>query len=125
MRLQERQSGTLVLTARVTLARGHDDWLIDLIEAAPDGQLATVLRELMRHGIESMGDLGADTATLIAELLKCEQHPSAGYRAVFRRSPPTYRGIRRTQLRAASSHNRPARGPRSGAQPSHTDEGAS
>ncbi len=48
-----RQNGNLVVTIRLTLRPGRDDELIDLVHNAPNGSLASLVREAMRTGISS------------------------------------------------------------------------
>ena len=48
-----RQNGNLVVTMRLTLRPGRDDELIALIKNAPNGSLASLVREAMRTGISS------------------------------------------------------------------------
>jgi hypothetical protein len=48
-----RQNGNLVVTMRLTLRPGRDDELIELVHNAPDGSLASMVREAMRTGISS------------------------------------------------------------------------
>ena len=48
-----RQNGNLVVTMRLTLRPGRDDELIALIHNAPNGSLASLVREAMRTGISS------------------------------------------------------------------------
>lgn len=46
----EREKGTLVVTVRITLQPGRDDDLIELVNTAPKGALAGLIREAMRSG---------------------------------------------------------------------------
>jgi len=46
-----RPNGNLVVTMRLTLQPGRDDDLIALVNAAPRGALAGLVREAMRSGI--------------------------------------------------------------------------
>lgn len=69
-----REKGTLVVTVRITLQPGRDDDLIELVNNAPKGALAGLMREAMRSGTSSkvtyetewtedpldMSDLGID-----------------------------------------------------------------
>ena len=48
-----RPGGSLVVTVRLTLQPGRDDDLIALVEMAPRGRLAAMVREAMRSGISS------------------------------------------------------------------------
>ena len=48
-----RKNGNLVVTMRLTLRPGRDDELIDLVHNAPNGSLASLVREAMRTGISS------------------------------------------------------------------------
>ncbi len=48
-----RQNGNLVVTIRLTLRPGRDDELITLVRDAPNGSLASLVREAMRTGISS------------------------------------------------------------------------
>ena len=43
----EREKGTLVVTVRITLQPGRDDDLIELVNTAPKGALAGVIREAL------------------------------------------------------------------------------
>ena len=49
----ERANGTLIVSVRITLQPGRDDELIELVNAAPKGALAGVVREAMRSGTSS------------------------------------------------------------------------
>ena len=49
----ERENGTLIVSVRITLQPGRDDELIELVNAAPKGALAGVIREAMRSGTSS------------------------------------------------------------------------
>ena len=48
-----RPGGSLVVTVRLTLQPGRDDDLIALVEMAPRGRLAAMVREAMRSGVSS------------------------------------------------------------------------
>ena len=50
MAVSKRAGGTLVVTVRITLQPGRDDDLIELVETAPKGALAGLIREAMRSG---------------------------------------------------------------------------
>ena len=50
MPVSKRVGGTLVVTVRITLQPGRDDDLIELVEKAPKGALAGLIRESMRSG---------------------------------------------------------------------------
>ena len=50
MGVSRRVGGTLVVTVRITLQPGRDDDLIELVETAPKGALAGLIREAMRSG---------------------------------------------------------------------------
>jgi len=50
MAVSWRVGGTLVVTVRITLQPGRDDDLIKLVETAPKGALAGLVRESMRSG---------------------------------------------------------------------------
>ncbi len=74
MVVSRRKNGTLVVSVRITLQPGRDDNLIELVDNAPKGALAGVMREAMRSGTSSkvtyetewaedpldMSDLGID-----------------------------------------------------------------
>lgn len=74
MVVSRREKGTLVVTVRITLQPGRDDDLIELVNNAPKGALAGLMREAMRSGTSSkvtyetewtedpldMSDLGID-----------------------------------------------------------------
>jgi len=74
MGVSRRVGGTLVATVRITLQPGRDDDLIELVETAPRGALAGLIREAMRSGTNrqttfeaewmdnplEMNDLGVD-----------------------------------------------------------------
>lgn len=74
MVVSRREKGTLVVTVRITLQPGRDDDLIELVNNAPKGALAGLIREAMRSGTSSkvtyetewtntpleMGSLGID-----------------------------------------------------------------
>jgi hypothetical protein len=47
---KQRERGTLVVTVRITLQPGRDDDLIELVNHAPKGALAGLIREAMRNG---------------------------------------------------------------------------
>jgi hypothetical protein len=49
----ERENGTFIVSVRITLQPGRDDELIELVNAAPKGALAGVIREAMRSGTSS------------------------------------------------------------------------
>lgn len=51
-----RPNGNLVITVRITLQPGRDDDLITLIQMAPRGRLAAMVREAMRSGTISRKD---------------------------------------------------------------------
>jgi len=53
MAAEIRPGGSLVVTVRLTLRPGRDDDLISLVEMAPRGRLAAMVREAMRSGISS------------------------------------------------------------------------
>jgi hypothetical protein len=55
-----RPDGTLIITVRVTLKPGRDDDLITIVRTAPPRGLAAAIREAMRSGVTSTGDLVAD-----------------------------------------------------------------
>jgi hypothetical protein len=46
-----RPGGSLVVTVRLTLQPGRDNDLISLVEMAPRGRLAAMVREAMRSGV--------------------------------------------------------------------------
>jgi hypothetical protein len=50
MSVEKREGGTLVVTVRITLQPGRDDDLIELVNHAPKGALAGLIREAMRNG---------------------------------------------------------------------------
>ena len=50
MAVSKRLNGNLVVTVRVTLQPGRDDELIELVDRAPKGALAGLIREAMRNG---------------------------------------------------------------------------
>ncbi len=56
MAVSQRPNGNLVVTVRLTLRPGRDDDLIRLIENAPHGALAGLVRESMRSGVTSRTD---------------------------------------------------------------------
>ena len=74
MAVSWRKNGTLVVSVRITLQPGRDDILIELVNNAPKGARAGVMREAMRSGTSSkvtyetewtedpldMSDLGID-----------------------------------------------------------------
>lgn len=47
-----KDDGTIVVTTRITLKPERDQELIDSILAAPKRRRATIIRELMRTGID-------------------------------------------------------------------------
>ena len=53
MAAEVRPGGSLVVTVRLTLRPGRDDDLIALVEMAPRGRLAAMVREAMRSGVSS------------------------------------------------------------------------
>ena len=53
MAISQRSNGNLVVTVRLTLRPGRDDDLILLIQNAPHGALAGLVRESMRSGVAS------------------------------------------------------------------------
>ncbi len=73
MRIYKRDNGKLVLTSRITLIPGPHDRLIELIVATPRGQLAPVLRELLRRGLEGMAQ--PNNQSVIRELLESDYDP--------------------------------------------------
>jgi hypothetical protein len=54
MVLVVRSNGSLVLSVRITLYPGRDDDLIELVQNAPKGSLAGVIREAMRNGTQKV-----------------------------------------------------------------------
>ena len=54
MALAARSNGSLVLSVRITLYPGRDDDLIELVQTAPKGSLAGVIREAMRNGVQKV-----------------------------------------------------------------------
>jgi hypothetical protein len=50
MAVSKRLNGNLIVTVRITLQPGRDDELIELVERAPKGALAGLIREAMRNG---------------------------------------------------------------------------
>ena len=70
-----RPGGTLVVRVPITLVPGRDDAVITAIQAAPAGQVAAVLRELLSHGVQEqvlgtrdLGDEALDMSGLGMEL---------------------------------------------------------
>ena len=53
MAAEIRPGGSRVVTVRLTLRPGRDDDLITLVEMAPRGRLAAMVREAMRSGVSS------------------------------------------------------------------------
>lgn len=53
MTAEVRPGGSRVVTVRLTLRPGRDDDLIALVEMAPRGRLAAMVREAMRSGVSS------------------------------------------------------------------------
>jgi hypothetical protein len=53
MAVSQRPNGNLVVTVRLTLRPGRDDDLILLVQNAPRGSLAGLVRESMRSGVTS------------------------------------------------------------------------
>jgi hypothetical protein len=53
MAAEIRPGGSRVVTVRLTLRPGRDDDLIALVEMAPRGRLAAMVREAMRSGVSS------------------------------------------------------------------------
>ncbi len=86
MRFLQRDNGKLVLTSRITLVPGPHDRLIEIIKATPKGQLAPVMLELMRRGLELTEPSGSKAETTIRELLEAEGVAGDDYRAIFTRS---------------------------------------
>jgi hypothetical protein len=50
MAVSKRLNGNLIVTVRITLQPGRDDELIELVDRAPKGALAGLIREAMRNG---------------------------------------------------------------------------
>lgn len=50
MAVSRRLNGNLIVTVRITLQPGRDDDLIELVDRAPKGALAGLIREAMRNG---------------------------------------------------------------------------
>jgi hypothetical protein len=50
MAVSKRLNGNLIVTVRITLQPGRDDELIKLVDRAPKGALAGLIREAMRNG---------------------------------------------------------------------------
>jgi len=50
MAVSRRLNGNLIVTVRITLQPGRDDELIELVDHAPKGTLAGLIREAMRNG---------------------------------------------------------------------------
>lgn len=48
-----RPNGNLIVTVRITFQPGRDDDLIALVQMAPHGRLAAMVREAMRSGVSS------------------------------------------------------------------------
>ncbi len=46
-----RKDGTIVVTVRITFKPGRDDDLMQLVESAPRGTLAGIIRSSMRGGV--------------------------------------------------------------------------
>lgn len=86
MRFLQRDNGKLVLTSRITLVPGPHDRLIEIIKATPKGQLAPVLAELMRRGLELTEPADSKAEATIRELLEAEGLVGDDYRAIFARS---------------------------------------
>ena len=61
MAINQRPNGNLVVTMRLTLRPGRDDELIALIQNAPHGALAGLVRESMRNGVVSRACAFEDT----------------------------------------------------------------
>ena len=53
MPVRKRADGTVDLVVHLTLKPGRDDVLIELVEKAPHGALAPLVREAMRNGSRS------------------------------------------------------------------------
>ena len=62
MAINQRPNGNLVVTMRLTLRPGRDDELIALIQNAPHGALAGLVRESMRNGVVSRACAFEDAA---------------------------------------------------------------
>lgn len=62
MALRVRRNGSLVVTVRLTLRPGRDDDLILLLENAPRGALAGLVREAMRSGVASSACIYQDAS---------------------------------------------------------------
>jgi len=56
-----RQNGNWVVTLRLTLRPGRDDELIALVQHAPKGALASLVREAMRSGVSSEAEAFEET----------------------------------------------------------------
>ncbi len=93
MRFVKRRNGKLVLTSRITLVPGQHDRLIELINATPDGQLAPVMRELMRRGLDAAGGPDSEVKTVIREVLKGERVTDDDYHATFGGALRTYQRV--------------------------------
>jgi len=52
-----RPNGNLIVTVRMTLQPGRDDDLIALVQMAPRGRLAAMVREAIRSGTISRKDI--------------------------------------------------------------------
>ncbi len=76
MKFFKRANGKLVLTSRITLIPGPHDRLIEIIEATPNGQLAPVLRELLRRGLETVAAPDRQAQAAIHDLLQSDYDQS-------------------------------------------------
>ncbi len=54
---QRRPGGSIVVSTRITLELGRDDGLIDALEAAPPGRVATLIAQFMRRGASEPSEL--------------------------------------------------------------------
>ncbi len=64
VRFKPRGDG-LVVAAKITLYPGRDDPLIALLQEAPDGRMAGIIRALMRAGLKTQP--AADAHALLAQ----------------------------------------------------------
>ncbi len=70
MRFLRRQNGALVMTSRVTFMPGQYDRLVEVLEAASEGQLAPVVRQLLQLGLETVASEEDHAGTVVKKLLE-------------------------------------------------------
>ncbi len=79
MRLLRRPNGAMVMTSRVTFMPGQYERLVEVLEAASEGQLAPVVRQLLQLGLETVAAEDDHAGAVVKKLLEqdCEAYDEA------------------------------------------------